>query len=186
MAAVVEADFPRFPEGQRSNEHITNRANVSSTTPDDNDAINDEAASLTSKVAAVADLQLAKSGPARVVAGIDITYTITLTNAGPSDAQSVSLTDSVPRGTSFVSATPMAGSNPDGFSYTQAGGTVTGTPTGGVVAAGHQDKFILVVHVLSSDANGSSISNTATVTTTTTDDSDTFIDSNSISTTFSP
>src|SRR5207248_1037736 len=99
------------------------------------------------------------------------TYTVTLTNNGPSDAQAVSLTDTVPAGTTFVSAAPVKGSNPDGFSYTQSGGTVTGTPSGGIVATGRQDVFTLIVHVPSSAPNGAAVRNTATVTTATTDDS---------------
>jgi uncharacterized repeat protein (TIGR01451 family) len=149
---------------------ISNTANVTTDAMDDS-AANDETATFNSTVAAVADLVVSKSGPTTVTAGTDVTYTITLTNAGPSDAQGVSLTDVVPTGTTFFSATPVSGQNPDGFSYSQSAGTVTGTPTGGVVANGHQDQFTLVVHALSSDADGSTISNTATVTTTTTDDS---------------
>ena len=33
-----------------------------------------------------ADLQITKAGPATAVAGTNIVYTITVTNAGPSDA----------------------------------------------------------------------------------------------------
>src|SRR5262249_35207693 len=50
------------------------------------------------------DLTVTKSGPSTVTAGTTITYTVTLTNAGPSDAQAVQMTDAVPTGTTFVSA----------------------------------------------------------------------------------
>jgi uncharacterized repeat protein (TIGR01451 family) len=151
---------------------ISNTANVTTTSADDDDTVNDETFTVNSNVVAVADLQLTKSGPATVTAGTNLTYTITLTNKGPSDAQGVSLTDAVPSGTTFISAAPVAGQNPDAFSYVQSGGTVTGTPAGGVVVAGHRDEFTLVVHAQSSDANGSTITNTANVSTTTTDDND--------------
>jgi len=53
----------------------------------------------------------------------------------------------VPVGTTFVSATPVQRPEPPTtVSYVQSGGTVTGTPTGGVVVAGHNDQFVLVVH----------------------------------------
>ena len=42
--------------------------------------------------------------PDPAVAGGDITYTITLSNAGPDDAQNVTLTDVIPANTTFVSA----------------------------------------------------------------------------------
>jgi uncharacterized repeat protein (TIGR01451 family) len=45
-----------------------------------------------------------------VVAGSNLTYTITVTNAGPNNARSVQLTDPVPASTTFVSFTaPPAG-----------------------------------------------------------------------------
>ncbi|HYJ84727.1 MAG TPA: Ig-like domain-containing protein, partial [Pyrinomonadaceae bacterium] len=44
-----------------------------------------------------------------VTAGTNITYTITLTNNGPSDAQTVTLTDAVPANTTFVSFTQDTG-----------------------------------------------------------------------------
>src|SRR5207237_5790 len=83
----------------------------------------------------------------------------TLTNNGPNNAAAVSLTDMVPTGTTFVSATAVSGMNPDGFTYTQSAGLVTGTPTGGIVMAGNLDKFTLVVTVT---ATTGTITNTAT------------------------
>ncbi len=50
-----------------------------------------------------ADLQITKAGPANAVAGTTIVYTITVTNAGPSDATGVTLTDPTPAGLTFVS-----------------------------------------------------------------------------------
>jgi len=40
----------------------------------------------------------------------------------PPTAQTVSLSDAVPAGTTFVSATPGQRQNPDGFIYVQSGG----------------------------------------------------------------
>ena len=49
-----------------------------------------------------ADLQITKAGPANAVAGTNIVYTITVTNAGPSDATGVTLADPTPPGLTFV------------------------------------------------------------------------------------
>ncbi len=43
-----------------------------------------------------ADLQITKAGPANAVAGTTLVYTITVTNAGPSDATGVTLADPTP------------------------------------------------------------------------------------------
>ena len=60
-------------------------------------------------VITTADLSVSKSGPATDTAGGNITYNITATNAGPSDAQSVAVTASLPSGITFVSMTQTAG-----------------------------------------------------------------------------
>jgi uncharacterized repeat protein (TIGR01451 family) len=146
---------------------ITNTVNLSTTTTEGAGSVN--TATVNSNVVTVTDLSIAKSASANITAGTNATYTIFLTNSGPSDAQNVSLTDAVPAGTTFVSATAVVGHNPDGFTYTESAGTVTGTPTGGVVAGGNVDELALVVHVPSNAVSGSTISNTASVSTTTTD-----------------
>jgi uncharacterized repeat protein (TIGR01451 family) len=57
-----------------------------------------------------ADLRVAKTAaPSPVLAGGDLTYTVTTTNDGPSTAQNVSLTDQLPPSTEFKSATPSPG-----------------------------------------------------------------------------
>ena len=62
------------------------------------------------------------AGP--VLAGNDITYTITVLNTGPSDAQTVALTDPLPADTTFVSDTQTAG-----LPFTLTGPAVGGTGT---------------------------------------------------------
>lgn len=57
-------------------------------------------------VTASADLSLTKTvDPTDAVAGTDVTYTLTASNAGPSTARSVSIGDSLPSGMRVVSAT---------------------------------------------------------------------------------
>ena len=55
------------------------------------------------------DLSVTKSGPATVLAGANISYTLTALNSGPTDAQFVTISDTVPLFTTFVSLTPLAG-----------------------------------------------------------------------------
>jgi uncharacterized repeat protein (TIGR01451 family) len=86
---------------------VVNTATTSGTA--DRDTTNNTS-SATTRIQRQADLQIAKGGPARVTAGQPITYTLTYTNAGPSDARAVVLTDPLPSGVTFVSATPAPAS----------------------------------------------------------------------------
>src|SRR2546430_1726752 len=84
----------------------TNISNTASTTSGvfDPDTSDNTATELTT-VNTSANLALTKSdSPDPVLAGTNITYTLTVTNNGPSDATGVSLSDAIPAGTSFVSA----------------------------------------------------------------------------------
>jgi uncharacterized repeat protein (TIGR01451 family) len=138
---------------------ISNTATVSSTTTDPNPGNN--SATATTLIGSAADISVTKvDTPDPVQAGANLTYTITVGNAGPSNAPTVSLSDTLAPGTTFVSL-----SSPGGWSCTTpavgAGGTVTCTnpslPLGSAV-------FTLTVQVASSVPSGTVISNTATVT----------------------
>lgn len=87
-----------------------------------------------------------------------MTYTITVTNAGPDPATSVSLMDAVPANTTFVSLTAPAGWT---CTTPPVGGTGTVTCTRASLASGANEVFTLVV--ATSAASAPSISNTATV-----------------------
>ncbi len=71
--------------------------------------------------------------------GQDLTFTIDLTNAGPSDASNVTLTDLVPANATFVAATAIL----DGLSFTY--NPATGTVTFPTLASGHQAVLTLEV-----------------------------------------
>ncbi|EJO5349533.1 DUF11 domain-containing protein, partial [Clostridium botulinum] len=74
---------------------ITNIATVESTTPDP-DPTNNETTIVTT-IETSADVSVTKTvNPDPVVAGEDATYTITVNNAGPSNALDVTLTDAIP------------------------------------------------------------------------------------------
>src|SRR5207247_1239345 len=80
---------------------ITNSATAATATTDPNPE-NDTGVAATT-VNTRADLAVTKTdSPDPVTAGTDLTYTVTLVNNGPSDAQAVSLTDTVPANTTFV------------------------------------------------------------------------------------
>jgi uncharacterized repeat protein (TIGR01451 family) len=66
-------------------------------------------------VTSVADVGIAKTASApTVTVGSNVTYTITATNNGPSTATGVQVTDQLPPGLTFVSATPGQGTYTSG------------------------------------------------------------------------
>ena len=81
---------------------LTNSAAVTASTPDPDP--DDNSDSVTTQVGAAADLSLVKTGPATVQVGESITYVLAVHNAGPDDAVDVSVTDTLPAGVTFVSA----------------------------------------------------------------------------------
>ncbi|HUE74281.1 MAG TPA: GEVED domain-containing protein [Pirellulaceae bacterium] len=118
-------------------------------------------------VDAQTDLSVTKTdSPDPVVAGSNLTYTVTVVNSGPNDAQTVSLTDAVPADATFVSLVAPAGWT---VSTPAVGGTGTATASIATLAAGASATFTFIVNVNSTAPSGGTISNTATVATTTTD-----------------
>jgi uncharacterized repeat protein (TIGR01451 family) len=145
---------------------ITNSATGSSTTADSNP--NNNTGSSTAIVGVSADLSVTKTGPATVSAGNNVTYTVTVVNNGPSDAQSVMLSDALPPGTTFVSEMQTVGPafncmNPS----VGSGGTVSCTIT--TLANGASAAFTIVIKVGSTVPNGTMITNSATGSSTTAD-----------------
>src|SRR5262249_2040431 len=146
---------------------ITNSATAAPTSSDPNTANN--TATATTTVSTQADLSVTKTNsPDPVIAGNNITYTINFTNNGPSDAQTVTVTDAVPANTTFVSATVTTGT---GWSTSApaVGGTGNVVFSKATVAAGEAAVFTIVVKVGSNIPDGTTISNNATAATTTTD-----------------
>ncbi|MBT8403842.1 MAG: DUF11 domain-containing protein, partial [Gemmatimonadetes bacterium] len=95
---TVNATIPATASGP-----ATNRARVAATTADPA-AANDRDA-VTTTIAAVADLVAGASGPATAVPSTQITFTASVTNVGPSTATAIVVTDTLPAGVTFVSAT---------------------------------------------------------------------------------
>ncbi|MEO5626084.1 MAG: hypothetical protein ABIQ70_08775 [Dokdonella sp.] len=71
-----------------------------------------------------ADLRVLKSGPASVVAGNEIVYTISMTNQGPDPATNATVTDPGPSGLSFVSSGAPCPSFPCNLGTLAVGQTV--------------------------------------------------------------
>lgn len=117
---------------------VNDRAVVQSATPDENTGNNEATAGLTFE--ASSDLSIDKTGPTEVVAGTSLTYTLEVTNGGPSTATGVTVTDELPAGVEFVSATPSTGS------VNESGGTVVWNV--GTMGAGDTQSLDIVVDVL--------------------------------------
>jgi len=102
-----------------------------------------------------ANLSLAKTdSPDPVVGGSNVTYTLTVSNAGPNDAGSLQLVDTLPPSTSFVSA---AGA---GWTCGHASGVVTCTRPGPHALGAGIPAVSIVAQV---NAAGGTITNSATV-----------------------
>ena len=82
---------------------LTNSASVTSTTPDPSSDNNSD--TVTQDVMKSADLSVVKTGPPLVTAGGVGTFTFTVHNAGPSDAQDAFFADTIAPGATVVSVT---------------------------------------------------------------------------------
>jgi uncharacterized repeat protein (TIGR01451 family) len=108
-------------------------------------------------VNASADLSITKTGsPNPVVVGHNLTYTITVNNAGPSGAQNVVVTDTLPSGVTFVSTGGCAG-DPNGVP----------TCNLGTITAGGSKQYTVTVTVKKSTTG--TITNNVSVSSSTTD-----------------
>jgi uncharacterized protein (TIGR03118 family) len=141
---------------------LTNTPSVAPGTTDPNSANNSQA--VTTTVHAQADLAVTKTGPTTATAGTDITYTITLNNNGPSDAQGVTLADSLPAGETLLSQRQPTGPT---FTLGATGNAISDTLA--TLPAGASATFTVVAHVGANVPDGTMLNNTATASTTTTD-----------------
>jgi uncharacterized repeat protein (TIGR01451 family) len=127
-----------------SSADVDDTAFVSSDVSDPNTGNNSTTGGLT--FSASADLQVTKTAASSVIAGNQLTYTVIVHNNGPSTAQNVVVTDSLPPGVTFdsvVAGFPTAGS------VTPPGGGPGGTLTWNVgdMASGASETLQFVVDV---------------------------------------
>ncbi|MGA8035809.1 MAG: C25 family cysteine peptidase [Candidatus Acidiferrales bacterium] len=140
---------------------ITNSANVSSTTVDPNPNNNTGSASTTIIQSTQNNLSVTNAAsPYPVYAGKDVTFAQVVTNAGPAAGTTVTLSGSIPTGSTFVSL-----AKPTGWTCTTpaVGGTGAYSCKIGTLASGGTGTFTLVVLVPTGTVGGTQISNTASV-----------------------
>jgi uncharacterized repeat protein (TIGR01451 family) len=139
---------------------IVNTATATNTTVD-LDATNNSASASTTLGPPQSDLQMVKSvSPDAVTPGQTFTYTLQVKNSGPSDATNITVTDTLPPQTTFVSS----------FAGCTAVGQVVTCPTMPSMIAGANAMFDLAVQLNPSySGDGADILNSATVASDTTD-----------------
>ncbi len=114
-----------------------------------------------------ADVSVTNSAPPIALKGGVFAYALTVTNNGPSDAQSVSLSDTLPSGLTYVSQSQVSGS--DSFTLSNSGSAVSDTLS--TLPAGASDVIDILAYLPTSVSEGTSLSDTASVSTSTSDPS---------------
>ncbi|MCI0440162.1 MAG: hypothetical protein L0177_13690 [Chloroflexi bacterium] len=143
ITVVVDADVP---DGSM----LANSVAVDSETPDPDEANNSDETETT--VATSADLRVEKSSaPDPAVAGQQLAYTVTVHNDGPSDAEGVTVAESLLEGFGVASAAPGQGDFDE----------ETGVWTVGTLAASASAMLTIVVDVPPDTAAGADLTNTA-------------------------
>jgi uncharacterized repeat protein (TIGR01451 family) len=140
------------PSGYAAPDPILNTSSVTTTVPEQD--LSDNMATALTPVVSSTNLSISKTGPATVAPPGNVTYSIHVTNHGPSDAAGVTVSDATPAGLTFVS---------------NSGACTTVFPCAlGTIPAG-QTRTIQATFVVPAGFAGLNISNTATVATATTD-----------------
>jgi uncharacterized repeat protein (TIGR01451 family) len=165
-AGTLTCTFPDLASGASAVVTYTMRAEsissgVSGTTFNTADVSADEPETLPANNSTVhattarrtADLALVKSAPASFTPGLTFTWTIAVTNNGPNDSNGAVVTDTLPAGVTFVSASPGCGF---------ATGTVTCTL--GLLPMGATAMLAIDVRPTSPYTGANPLVNTASVT----------------------
>ncbi len=154
--------------GATSGSTISNTAATTSSTNDSNPNTNSSTAVVSVAGANQFDLiDTSVATPNPVTAGNNITFTQTVTNAGPNTANLAVFTGTIPANTTFVSlgvpAGWVCGTLP------AVGGTGSISCTTATITSGTSVQFPLVVKVNSGTASGTTITNTSSIAPTTND-----------------
>lgn len=137
---------------------LVNVATVSSANSSLNDPTGNNSDTLTTSLSPTVDLKVINSAPTTIVAGNQLTYTLTVTNSGASQATNVRLTDALPTGVTFVSGTSSV-TSASVTAATLSSGVVLGT-----LNPGASETVTIVVSV--DGATRGALTNAATVTAT--------------------
>ncbi len=142
---------------------VVNSASIDSDTTDPTPGNNDSDDS--SPVVPAADLELTKTGDAVALAGNDVTWELTVTNNGPSDAANVVVTDTLPIGVTFDPATSdatcvvTAGTPGTGQTVTCTLNTVSAGSVIALAVSGTSDPTLLDGATITNDASVDSDTN---------------------------
>ncbi|KAB8140884.1 DUF11 domain-containing protein [Chloroflexia bacterium SDU3-3] len=122
---------------------ITNNASISAA--DQPDPVSSNNTTSATVAGQQADLALAKSvSDATPNAGDSVTFTVQVSNNGPSNATGVAVTDLLPAGLTFVSATPSQGSYAAGTGVWTVGGLANGASASLAIVATVTQAGVLV------------------------------------------
>ncbi|HJP96523.1 MAG TPA: hypothetical protein VJ843_04075 [Candidatus Saccharimonadales bacterium] len=143
--------------------NLDNTATVAAPTGVNDPDTSNNSSTATNTVVASADLSISKTHTGNFKAGNNGVFTITATNNGPSDASTATITDTLPAGLTYVSAT----STDTDVVCSDSGQTVTCT-TGPTMANAATVPITLTV-LVDPTFTGSTIDNTASVASATTD-----------------
>lgn len=138
---------------------LLNIASVASQIPDQNQNNNFSISSVRVLSPLPADVAVTKTGPATVSAGSNITYTISVRNNGPNNAENVSLFDGLQSGSTFSSLIAPPGST---VNTPLPGNSGVITATIPVLASGATATFILAVRT-ADNLTGTTLSNSASI-----------------------
>lgn len=120
----------------------------------------DYTGSVTTTVQQLTQMAIIKSGPAKINAGEVISYLVTATNLGPSNANGISITDVVPAAITDVSWTAVANGN--AFVSGAAAGTGNNITVQGNIAGGADNNIQLIINGrVPANTTANSISNVA-------------------------
>ncbi|MDK2012648.1 MULTISPECIES: beta strand repeat-containing protein [unclassified Deinococcus] len=122
-----------------------------------------DAATVTVDVgAASADVIITKTGPAFAKPGETISYTLTVTNAGPNAATAVTVSDTLPTGLTYVSSAPAATVSGQTLSWTLGTLAASASQTITVTATAPSEATLLSTPATRTVTNTASVSSATT------------------------
>ena len=152
---IVAAILPGTAAGSLINSAVVSTTDTSTVeAPSTNNSF-----SVTTTVSLQNDVAISKSAASTVSAGTELTYTLNVTNSGPSTATNVQVSDALPTGLTFVSGTSLIGSTTAG-TVTATSGTASVT----IPTLNPGETAVVTIRTSVGASVIGNISNTATVT----------------------